>query len=305
MNRRRLAVGLVLAGCCLLALATGVAAVRVADVYAPHDRPPLDPDDEPSTIVADARTDTLELEHRARTRVHRVDPDTGERTLVGRYLDAYDYGDKQYLASYAVPESSRGDPGTGYVHHTFHGYVNDDPGRWTVVYASDAQTAIGYGDAADVADADAVPNGSVAPPETASGGQPAYRLAHLGHVLLPDASAADWRVVEETPDRLVLGVDGAETYLVRRMPHVEAVHGPSRVRLVISKDGGRLVELRERRVVTAPVPVGTDAGRDTRSRRLRYDVVVELDRWGSTDVTRPDHVGRPGVRGWLHDLLTY
>lgn len=300
MTRRRLAVGVALALGCLLVLATGAAAIRVADVHAPHDRPPIDPADDPSTIVADARTDTLELDHRARTRVYRVDPDTGDRTLIGRYLDAYDYDDRQYLASYTTLESARGAPGMGYVHHTFTGYVNNDPGRWTVVYASDAQTAIGYGDADE-----AVLDGTVAPPETRSGGRPAYSVAHLGHVLMADASAADWRIVEDTPDRLVIGVDGAETYLVRRMPGVEAVHEPSRVRLVISKDTGRLVELRERRVVTVPMPVETAAGHDTRSRRMHYRVVVELDHWGRTDVVRPEHVGWPGPRGWLHDLLTY
>lgn len=300
MTYRRLALGGALALCCCLALATGVAAIRIADVHAPHDRPPLDPDADPSTIVADARTDTLELEHRARTRVYRVGPDTGDETLVGRYLDAYDYGDRQYLASYAVLEAARGGPGLGYIHHTFTGFVNNDPGRWTFMYASDAQTALGYGDADD-----AVLDGSAAPATTRTGGRPAYSVAHLGHVLMADASAADWRVVEETPDRLVLGVDGAETYHVRRIPGVEAVHEPSHVRLVISKDSGRLVELRERRVVTAPMPVESSDGHATRPRRLHYRIVVELDNWGRTDVTRPEHVGWPGPRGWLHDLLTY
>lgn len=297
----------VFAVCLALALVVaGVTYVRIADVHDPVEWESIDTTGDPQAVVDEVNRQLFRVDHRAETRVWTVD-ETGARRFRASYVDAFDYSDRQFLASYAGPLPAAADVAVAKpVHHDLLANAVTARGPRTLLYVADDRYVIASWDG-PVEPAD----GREAIPPNASlvrGNTSVVDTLYGSRFFQPNHSA-DWRVLERNGTAVTYGIDDPGEYAkTRNLPFAEAVHPGSSIRLTVEADTGRPLSVRERRVVTRQLTVETKNGAyaDVR-RRLEFVVVTRFEEVGSLDVKRPAGVdgGSPTLRDFLWDFLRY
>lgn len=257
-GRRRIAV----AALAVLVVTAGVAgaAVRIADVRpTPTEAHPVEPSMDADAIVENAESTVERTSHRYRQRIYEVDSTTGERTPTMTWRFALDRQDRR--AQLLLVEGANGSAegaDLGYVYGSESTLASNPLGadRWVV------DPSLGYVDVA----------GDASLPWSRS---------------LPDG--VDWRVVERTDDRVVVGFE--------RPPGADEVLTEWHGRLHVDPDTGRPIRTVERRTFTTDADDGTE--------RERIVTVTEFSGYGEADVERPEGADGRGPLEWLSDLVFY
>ena len=287
-------------------LVGGVTAVRVADVHDPVERESIDTDGDPQAVVTAVNRQLHRVDHRTITRVWEVRAD-GSRHVRAFYEEARIHSGRTFLANYAGPSpATPGIRSPNPVHHTLLPAAIANPGGRAVFIAADGRYRVATWDAV----VQPVP-GDYAVPTNATvreGNASAAGLTHYPFFFTRNHSAA-WRVVAGNASTVTYGVDDHREYAkTRRLWYATAVHPGSSIRLVVDRETGRPIAVRERRIVSRQVKIEREDGTFADvTRRFEFVLVTRFADVGNLAVSPPPEVAAdpPTLRDILWDFLQY